>query len=64
MSLYRMPPTQLIFRRTVRMTMHQYLRMIAGFFVMLSVALAYFVDQRWVARTALIRVLQTAEGTG
>jgi hypothetical protein len=36
------------------MTIHQYLRMIAGGFVLLSVALGYFVDQRWFLFTAFV----------
>ena len=36
------------------MTVHQYLRMIAGLFVLLSVALGYFVDQRWLLFTAFV----------
>ena len=36
------------------MTIHQYLRMIAGAFVMLSVALGYFVDPRWLLFTAFV----------
>ena len=36
------------------MTIHQYLRLIAGTFVLLSVALGYFVDQRWYLFTAFV----------
>jgi hypothetical protein len=36
------------------MTMHQYLRLIAGFFVMLSVALGYFVNPLWFLFTAFV----------
>lgn len=36
------------------MTIHQYLRMIAGAFVMLSVALGYYVDPRWFLFTAFV----------
>lgn len=36
------------------MTIHQYLRMIAGAFVMLSVALGHFVDPRWFLFTAFV----------
>jgi hypothetical protein len=36
------------------MTIHQYLRLIAGAFVLLSLALGYFVDQRWFLFTAFV----------
>jgi hypothetical protein len=36
------------------MTIHQYLRLIAGTFVLLSVALGYLVDQRWYLFTAFV----------
>lgn len=36
------------------MTIHQYLRMIAGFFVLASLALGYFIDQRWFLFTAFV----------
>lgn len=36
------------------MTLHQYLRLIAGTFVMASVALGYFLDPRWFLFTALV----------
>lgn len=36
------------------MTVDRYLRMIAGFFVMLSVALAVTVDTRWLYFTAFV----------
>ncbi len=36
------------------MTLHQYLRLIAGAFVMASVALGYFVDPRWLLFTAFV----------
>ena len=36
------------------MTIHQYLRLIAGAFVLLSVSLGYFVDQRWYLLTAFV----------
>lgn len=36
------------------MTIDRYLRMIAGFFVMLSVALAVTVDIRWLYFTAFV----------
>jgi hypothetical protein len=36
------------------MTIHQYLRLIAGTFVLLSVALGYFVDQRWYLFTVFV----------
>ena len=36
------------------MTVDRYLRMIAGFFVMLSVALAVTVDIRWLYFTAFV----------
>lgn len=35
-------------------TRHQYLRMIAGIFVMISVALGYWVDARWFLLTAFV----------
>jgi hypothetical protein len=36
------------------MTLHQYLRLIAGTFVLLSVTLGYFVDQRWYLFTVFV----------
>jgi len=36
------------------MTINRYLRLIAGFFVMLSVALGWFVDPRWYLFTAFV----------
>jgi hypothetical protein len=36
------------------MTIHQYLRVIAGAFVLLSLSLGYFVDQRWYLFTAFV----------
>lgn len=36
------------------MTIHRYLRLIAGMFVLLSLALGYFVDQRWYLFTAFV----------
>ena len=36
------------------MTLHQYLRMIAGAFVLASVALGYYVDPRWFLFTAFV----------
>lgn len=36
------------------MTVNQYLRLMAGFFVMLSVALGYFVHPGWFLFTALV----------
>lgn len=36
------------------MSVNRFLRLIAGFFVMLSVALGYFVDPRWFAFTAFV----------
>jgi hypothetical protein len=36
------------------MTIHQYLRMVAGAFVLLSLALGYFVDPRWFLFTAFV----------
>lgn len=36
------------------MTIHRYLRMIAGLFVLASVALGYFVDPRWFLLTAFV----------
>ena len=36
------------------MTVNRYLRMIAGAFVMLSLALGYFVDPRWLLLTAFV----------
>jgi hypothetical protein len=36
------------------MTMHQYLRPIAGFFVMLSVALGYWMSPYWFLFTAFV----------
>jgi hypothetical protein len=36
------------------MSVNRFLRMIAGLFVMLSVALGYFVDPRWFAFTAFV----------
>ena len=38
------------------MTVERYLRMIAGFFVMLSVALGYFVNLAWFLFTAFVGV--------
>jgi hypothetical protein len=35
-------------------TLHRYLRLIAGTFVLGSVALGYFVDQRWYLLTAFV----------
>jgi hypothetical protein len=44
------------------MTIHRYLRMIAGTFVLLSVALGWFVDLRWYLFTAFVglNLLQSA----
>ncbi len=36
------------------MTLNQYLRAIAGFFVMISVGLGYYVDPRWFLFTAFV----------
>jgi hypothetical protein len=36
------------------MTLHQYLRLIAGALVFLSVTLGYFVDPRWFLFTAFV----------
>jgi hypothetical protein len=36
------------------MTIHQYLRLIAGSFVLASLALGYFVDPRWFLLTAFV----------
>ena len=36
------------------MTVERYLRMIAGAFVLASVALAYYVDLRWLLLTAFV----------
>lgn len=36
------------------MTVNRYLRLIAGFFVMLSVGLGWFVDPRWFLFTAFV----------
>jgi hypothetical protein len=36
------------------MTVNQYLRMAAGFFVMLSVALGYYVNPAWFLFTAFV----------
>lgn len=36
------------------MTIHQFLRMIAGAFVLLSLAIGYYVDQRWLLFTAFV----------
>ena len=36
------------------MTVHQYLRMIAGAFVLGSVALGYYVDPRWLLFTGFV----------
>lgn len=36
------------------MTVNRYLRMIAGFFVMLSVALGYYVSPYWLLFTAFV----------
>jgi hypothetical protein len=36
------------------MTIHRYLRLIAGTLVLLSLALGYFVDQRWYLFTAFV----------
>ena len=36
------------------MTIHQYLRIIAGAFVLLSLSLGYFVDPRWFLFTAFV----------
>lgn len=36
------------------MTVDRYLRLVAGFFVMLSVALGYYVDHRWFWFTAFV----------
>lgn len=36
------------------MTINRYLRMIAGFFVLLSLALGYWVDPRWFLFTAFV----------
>jgi hypothetical protein len=37
-----------------KMTLERYLRLIAGFFVMLSVALGHFVDPLWFMFTAFV----------
>ena len=44
------------------MTIHRFLRMIAGTFVLLSLALGYLVDQRWYLLTAFVgfNLLQSA----
>ena len=44
------------------MTIHRYLRLIAGTFVLLSLALGYFVDARWFLFTAFVglNLLQSA----
>ena len=44
------------------MTIHRYLRLVAGAFVLLSLALGYFVDQRWYLFTAFVglNLLQSA----
>ena len=44
------------------MTIHRYLRLIAGTFVLLSLALGYFVDARWYLFTAFVglNLLQSA----
>ena len=36
------------------MTVDRYLRLVAGFFVMLSVTLGYYVDPRWFWFTAFV----------
>ena len=36
------------------MTVDRYLRLVAGFFVMLSVTLSYYVDPRWFWFTAFV----------
>jgi hypothetical protein len=36
------------------MTVHQLLRMIAGAFVLISLALGYYVDQRWFLFTGFV----------
>ena len=36
------------------MTIHRYLRMISGAFVLLSLALGYYVDPRWFLFTAFV----------
>ena len=36
------------------MTIHQYLRLIAGAFVLASLALGYYVDPRWFLFTAFV----------
>ena len=36
------------------MTIHQYLRLIAGTFVLLSLAAGYLLDQRWYLFTAFV----------
>ena len=36
------------------MTIHRYLRLFAGAFVLLSLALGYLVDQRWYLFTAFV----------
>ena len=36
------------------MTLHRYLRLAAGTFVLLSLALGYFLDQRWYWFTAFV----------
>ena len=41
-------------RRKARMTIERYLRLIAGFFVMLSVALGYWVNPDWFLFTAFV----------
>jgi hypothetical protein len=36
------------------MTLHQILRLVAGSFVLISLALGYWVDQRWLLFTAFV----------
>jgi hypothetical protein len=36
------------------MTIHRYLRLIAGTFVVLSISLGYFVDERWYLFTGFV----------
>ena len=36
------------------MTIHRYVRLVAGTFVLLSLALGYFLDQRWYLFTAFV----------
>ena len=38
------------------MTMHYAIRLVAGMFILISLALAYWVDQRWLLFTAFVGV--------